>query len=397
MSDFDRVSHRSGIMPSQWIEEAIVRGMVRASPPVGPEQIQPNSLDLRLDRLAYRVQCSFLPGAEGLQRKLSRFKWYDLPLSDAGTVLERNQVYLIPLTEQLSLPSYVSVRANPKSTTGRLDVFTRLVSETGSVFDEVPAGYSGRLYLEVVPRSFAILVRPGDSLAQVRFQHDNAQFTDTETADIIDHADIIFSHLKQPLRSTDLRISSGLFLSVRLSGEPDSTIGFKARRNTQPVDLRLVGGASIRQYWERIHWRPSAPVILEPDDFYIFASRELVRLPPEYCAEMVPFDAGSGEVRTHYAGFFDSGFGYGRNLPGSQTAGAVVLEIRNRDVAYLIEEGHPLFRLLLLRNSDVPARVYGSDASSHYQSQRLRLSKQFRSGDVEGEEIPDVSQERLQF
>jgi dCTP deaminase len=397
MSDFDRMSYKPGIMPSQWIEEAIARGIIRASPPVTPEQIQPNSLDLRLDKVAYRVQCSFLPGAEGLQRKLSRFKWYDLPLSDTGTVLERNQVYLIPLTEHLSLPPNIAVRGNPKSTTGRLDVFTRLVSETGVVFDEVAAGYTGHLYLEVVPRSFAIVVRPGDCLAQIRFQHGNPQFNDVETAAIVDATDIIFSHLKQPMRSTDLRISSGLFLSVRLSGEPDSTIGFKARRNTQPVDLRLIGGASIRQYWERIHWRPSAPVILEPDDFYIFASRELVRLPPEYCAEMVPFDAGSGEVRTHYAGFFDSGFGYGHNLPGSQTAGAVVLEIRNRDVAYLIEESHPLFRLLLLRTTEVPALVYGAGASSHYQSQRLRLSKQFRPGDLEGEEIVDVAQERMEF
>jgi dCTP deaminase len=397
MSDFDRITHKPGIMPSQWIEEAIAHGIIRAFPSVIPEQIQPNSLDLRLDQVAYRVQCSFLPGTEGVKRKLSRFKWYDVPLTDTGTVLERNQVYLIPLAEQLSLPPDISVRGNPKSTTGRLDVFTRLISETGSVFDEIPAGYSGRMYLEVVPRSFAIIVRPGDSLAQIRFQHGNPQFTDTETMDIVDAADIVFSHLKQPLRSTDLRISSGLFLSVRLSGEADSTIGFKARRNTQPIDLRLIGGASIRQYWERIHWRPSAPVILEPDDFYIFASRELVRLPPEYCAEMVPFDAGSGEVRTHYAGFFDSGFGYGRNHPGSQTAGAVVLEIRNRDVPYLIEEGHPLFRLLLLRNAEVPAIVYGSDARSNYQSQRLRLSKQFRPGEHDPDDLPDASQASLPF
>jgi dCTP deaminase len=397
MSDFDRIGRRPGIMPSQWIGEAIARGVIRAAPAVTPAQIQPNSLDLRLDRVAYRVQCSFLPGAEGLQKKLNRFKWYDIPLAESGTVLERNQVYLIPLTEELDLPEHVSVRANPKSTTGRLDLFTRLVSETGTVFDEVPAGYRGRLYLEVVPRSFAIIARPGDCLAQMRFQHGNPQFTDAETATLMDETEIVLSHTKQPMRSRELRISSGIFLSVRLSGEPDATIGFKARRNTPPIDLRAIGGAPIRQYWERIHWRPSAPVILEPDDFYIFASRELVRLPPEYCAEMVPFDAGSGEVRTHYAGFFDSGFGYGGGLPAAQTAGAVVLEIRNRDVAYLIEEGQPLFRLLLLRTAEVPELVYGADASSHYQSQRLRLSKQFRSADGDGDEAADATQERLEL
>lgn len=395
MSEFQRVGATAGIMPSQWIAEAIERGILSSSPPITPDQIQPNSLDLRLGPIAYRVQCSFLPGAEGLQKKLNRFKWYELPVTESGTVLERNQVYLFPLAESVSLPEQISVRANPKSSTGRLDVFTRLVSEHGTVFDEVAAGYSGRLYLEVVPRSFAIRVRPGDSLAQVRFQCGTAQFTDSETAEIMDKEDIFYSHTKHPLRSGRMRIASGVFLSVRLTGEPDATVGFKARRNTQPIDLRVIGGASIRQYWERIHYRPSAPVILEPDDFYIFASRELVRLPPWYCAEMVPFDAGSGEVRTHYAGFFDSGFGYAKGLPGIQTAGAVVLEIRNRDVAYLIEEGHPLFRLILLRNADIPERVYGADSSAHYQSQRLRLGKQFRSHDGDADDPAMTAQERL--
>ena len=197
----------------------------------------------------------------------------------------------------------------------------------------------------------------------------------------MDETEIVLSHTREPIRSNALRISSGMFLSVRLSGDTDVTVGFKARRNTYPIDFRAIGAASIRQYWERIHWRPSAPVILEPDEFYIFASRELVRLPPVYCAEMVPFDAGSGEVRTHYAGFFDSGFGYGHDLPAAQTAAAVVLEIRNRDVPYLIEEGQPLFRLLLLRTAEAPDLVYGAGAGSHYQSQRLRLSKQFRPSD----------------
>lgn len=394
MSTFEEISHRVGIMPSQWIREAISNGIITSATEISADQVQPNSLDLRLDTPGYRVQCSFLPGAEGLQKKLTRYKWYELPLTEEGTVLECNQVYLFPLCEHLSLPPYIAVRANPKSSTGRLDVFTRLVTETGTVFDEVPAGYGGRLYLEVVPRSFAIKVRPGDCLAQIRFQHGMPQFADEETARILDSTDIIYSP-KYPLRSADLRVLSGIFLSVRLTGEPDATIGFKARKNTRPIDLRGIGEYSIRQYWERIHWRPSAPVILEPDDFYIFASRELVRLPPEYCAEMVPFDAGSGELRTHYAGFFDAGFGYGTGLPGIQTAGSVVLEIRNRDVAFLIEEGHPLFRLLLLRNSDIPDIIYGAGASSNYQSQRLRLSKQFHAS--EPDESAANVQEHLPF
>lgn len=385
----------AGVLPSQWIQEAVAQGIVRAPSPVESGQIQPNSLDLRLGQLGYRVQCSFLPGHEGLEKKLARFKWYDLPVLASGTVLERNQVYLFPLEERLELPPHISVRANPKSTIGRLDVFSRLVAETGSYFDDVPAGYHGRLSLEVIPRSFAIKVRPGDCLAQIRFQVGEPRFTDRETEMILDNEEIVLDPDMRPLRSTDLRISNGMFLSVRLTGPFDSTIGYKARKNTPPIDLRAIGAAPIRRYWERLYWRPSAPIILEPDEFYIFSSRELVRLPPQYCAEMVPFDASSGEMRTHYAGFFDSGFGYAAGAPPAQNAAAVVLEIRNRDVPFLIEEGHPLFRLLLLRNTEPPALLYGAEMGSNYQAQRLRLSKQFQA--PEEDELPLERQRPLPF
>ncbi|HLV79163.1 MAG TPA: 2'-deoxycytidine 5'-triphosphate deaminase [Chthonomonadaceae bacterium] len=386
----------TGVLPSQWIRQAIADGILCPATPVAPGQIQPNSLDLRLGEIGYRVQCSFLPGPEGVEKKLARFKWYDLALSEAGTVLERNQVYLFPLRERLALPPSISVRANPKSTIGRLDVFTRLVTETGTAFDAVPAGYQGALYLEVVPRSFAIKVRPGDSLAQVRFQTGEPQFSDLETQAILDREEIVLGPDLLPLRSTDLRLSNGIFLSVRLHGALDATIGYRARKNTPPIDLRAIGTVPIRRYWERLYGRPSAPVILEPDEFYIFSSRELVRLPPQYCAEMVPFDASSGELRTHYAGFFDSGFGYAGGAPPAQNAAAVVLEVRNRDVPFLIEEGHPLFRLLLLKNTEPPTSLYGAEMGSNYQAQRLRLSKQFQP--PEDEEILHTGhQEHLPF
>ncbi|HZT43255.1 MAG TPA: 2'-deoxycytidine 5'-triphosphate deaminase [Chthonomonadaceae bacterium] len=386
----------SGVLPSQWIRQAIAEGILCPATPISPGQIQPNSLDLRLGEIGYRVQCSFLPGHEGVDKKLARFKWYDLGLSDAGTVLERNQVYLFPLRERLALPPHIAVRANPKSTIGRLDVFTRLVTETGTAFDEVPAGYHGALYLEVVPRSFAIKVRPGDSLGQIRFQAGDPQFTDLETQAILDREEIVLGPDLQPLRSTDLRLANGVFLSVRLTGPIDSTIGYRARKNTPPIDLRAIGTVPIRRYWERVYGRPSAPVILEPDEFYIFSSRELVRLPPEFCAEMIPFDASSGELRTHYAGFFDSGFGYAAGAPPAQNAAAVVLEIRNRDVPFLIEEGHPLFRLLLLKNTEPPESLYGAEMGSNYQAQRLRLSKQFQPPEEE-ESVPTDYQSHLPF
>lgn len=367
-----------GVLPSQWIADAASRGIIEAADALAPGQIQPNSLDLRLDRVAYRVQCSYLPGPEGMARKLDRFKWYEVPLEPSGTMLERNQIYLFPLQERLDLPAHIAARANPKSTTGRLDVFSRLVTEHGTAFDEVPAGYRGPLYLEVVPRSFAIRVRRGDCLAQIRFQIGDPRLGDAETAALLDRQPIVLDDRARPLGSRHLRIHHGIFLSVRMQGRRGEVMGYRSRKNTLPLDIRA-RRADTCHYWETIQFREHEAVILEPDEFYIFSSSELIRLPPEICAEMIPYDAGSGELRTHYAGFFDSGFGYAADLEPAASAAAVVLEIRNRDVPFLLEAHQPLFRLLLLRNTEAPALLYGEEAASHYQGQRLRLSKQFGS------------------
>lgn len=375
----------SGVFPSQWIEQAIADGIIDADVDVTPNQIQPNSLDLRVGTRAYRVTCSFLPGAEGMEHKLGRFTWYEVSIRESGTILERNQVYLIPLRESLNLPDDICGSANPKSSTGRLDVFTRIVTENGAAFDEIPAGYRGKLYMEVVPRSFAIAVRPDDCLAQIRFQTGTTRLSDAETREMLDTGDVIVSPGIRAMRSSELRISSGVFLSVYLGTKKGEIIGYRARKNQPPIDLRGIGKASSARYWDPIHYRPGQPVILEPDEFYIFASKEQVRLPPSICAEMVPFDAGSGELRTHYAGFFDSGFGYAPGEQGFARAAAVVLEIRNRDVPFMIDADQPLFRLVLLRNTEAPSRLYG--AGSNYQFQRLKLGKQF--ADIDEVDTPD--------
>jgi dCTP deaminase len=387
---------QNGVYPSQWMRQAAAAGIIVADLPLAAGQIQPNSLDLRLGPVGYRVQCSFLPGEEGMRRKLDRYGWYAFDIPDEGVVLERNQIYLFPLMERIALPAHVSAHANPKSTTGRLDVFTRVVTEFGAGFDIAQAGYNGPLYLEVVPRSFAIRVRAGDSLAQIRFQTGDPHLSPAETADLLDRDDIVLGADLRTLRSRDLDIGSGLVLSVSLPRKNEPTVGYEARRNTPPIDLRAIGQARVRHYWNRIHG-DSKPIILEPDQFYIFASRELVRLPAEYCAEMVAFDASSGELRTHYAGFFDSGFGFGVGRRAGETAAAVVLEVRSRDVPFLIEHGQPLFRVNLLRATEPPDMLYGADLSSNYQSQRLRLSKQFRPpSDVEEEEDASGGQLRLE-
>jgi len=359
-------SYPPGVLPSQWIKAALKEGLIRADEPVTETQIQPNSLDLRLGTYCYRIQCSFLPGQRPIQECLQDLSWYRINLDDQGVVLERNQVYLFPLMESLQLPEKLSGHANPKSTTGRLDVFTRVVVEGGVQFDAIPAGYRGPLYLEVVPRSFALKVRPGDSLAQVRFQAGKTVLSDQEVESAID------TILTEPdgSRPPKLLISEGVFLTASFAGvQGTDVIGYRAKRNTRPIDYRELGSVDPRLYWEPVRAQ-QGPVILEPDEFYIFASHELMCLPPGLCAEMVPFDAGSGELRTHYAGFFDSGFGY-------QEGAAAVLEIRNRDVPFLLAPGHALCRLIFFPTSENPDVLYGQAAKSNYQGQRLRLAKQF--------------------
>ena len=388
------MSETAGVLPSQWIRAAAEGGIVSICQPLAPGQVQPNSLDLRLGASGYRVQCSFLPGAEGMSAKLARFLWYEFAIPPDGMVLERNQNYLFPLCESLNLPPHVLGRGNPKSTTGRLDVFTRLVTEFGTSFDDAPAGYAGPLYLEVVPRSFAVRVRTGDALAQIRFQVGQAQLSREESIALLDGEAVVLGPDLQILRSGDLNVDSGLGLSISLPRSEERTVGYQARKNTPPIDLRGIGQAKIGQHWDQIYG-DSKPIILEPDEFYIFASRELVRLPPNYCAEMVPFDAGSGELRSHYAGFFDSGFGYHTQRTPERSAAAVVLEVRSRDVPFLIEDGQPLFRLNLMRCAEVPDLLYGQELGSNYQSQRLRLSKQFNV--PEDDSDSPIAPSRLDF
>lgn len=368
---------RPGIQPSQWIERALREGVVKAAVDVEDTQIQPNSLDLRLSKRGWRLQCSMLPGDEGIEQKLARFGWHSFELGPDGMVLERNAVYLFRCEESLALPEGVGARANPKSSTGRLDVFTRLVTENGVAFDQIADGYRGALYVEVVARSFPIIVRAGDTLSQIRFQCGPSQLDDTELLAELEKEPMVIDRVGRPIDPRTLRLGHGLFLSVHLCGSHGESVGYRARKTARPIDLRS-RDLPRERFWERITWAKDEPVILEPNEFYIFASRELLRLPPHLCAEMVPFDAGSGEMRTHYAGFFDSGFGWVEGRAASETAAAVVLEVRNHDVPFLIEDGHPLFRLVFFRNSERPSKLYGQTLGSSYQTQRLKLAKQFK-------------------
>ncbi|HEY7532686.1 MAG TPA: 2'-deoxycytidine 5'-triphosphate deaminase, partial [Nitrospiraceae bacterium] len=348
--------------------------------------IQPASLDLRLGRKAYRLISSFLPELSAITHRLnvldfyqSDLVMYEMDLTE-GAILEKGHVYLVPLLESLNLPKTLRARANPKSTTGRLDVFTRVVTDLNAGFDEIRAGYCGPLYLEVVPRSFAIKVRTGYSLNQIRFVRGEAAVTDGALQTLHKQTPLLYHNVsgKKALTSRDLRTERGLFLRIDLKGDDRSSspvIGYRAKKNSHVIDLSKIGYYAALDFWEPLYRHRQDSLLLEPEEFYILASKERIRVPPGYAAEMVAYEAACGELRTHYAGFFDPGFGFGGGeIHGTQ----VVLEVRPHDVPFLIHDGQTFFKVVYDKMLDVPTQLYGSIIGSSYQRQGLTLSKHFK-------------------
>ena len=341
------------ILPCQAIEALIVDKAISLARPAADGQIQPASLDLRLGEKAYRIRASFLPGPRtSVSDKLQSLALHEIDLKD-GAVLEVGCVYLVPLLESLDLPGGLSAACNPKSSTGRLDVFTRVIADKAQAFDQVDAGYAGPLYAEICPQTFPVLVRTGSRLSQVRFREGSA-----------------------PQGSPATEAGAGVDLSVDLAGDPDSGfIGYRAKRHTGVVDVDAPGAYDIAEFWEPIHAGAQTRLILDPDQFYILASKEAVAVPPTHAAEMVPFNPLVGEFRVHYAGFFDPGFGYsGAGGEGSKA----VLEVRSHKVPFILEDGQIIGRLIYEPLTEAPAQVYGQDIGSHYQAQGLKLSKHFK-------------------
>lgn len=365
-----------GVLPSQLIREAISVGYVHADGDKIPEdRVQPASLDLRLGPRAFRLRCSFLPGAETVERKMRPLVIDELDLR-GGAVLEPNRPYLIPLAEQLALPEGMRAKTNPKSSTGRLDVFTRVVTDGSYRFDEIADGYRGPLYLEVVPLSFAVQVEEGLSLNQLRLIVGRAPLTDSELLAAHRASPLLFRG-GQPVPAEGLALADGLFLSLDLRGDRRGHVGFRAKLNTPGLDMSAVGSHRLDDYWERVTSEERERIVLDPERFYLLLSEESVRVPPSLAAEMTAFDPTSGELRTHYAGFFDPGFGYSRDgqLLGSRAA----LEVRAHDVPFMIEQGQGVCKLTFERMLTEPDELYGDDVGSNYQGQVQTLSKHFRA------------------
>jgi len=366
---------KSGLLPRQRIKGLIRRRMVQASIEIDETQIQPASLDLRLGTKAFRVPASFLPGkTKTVERQLSELEFDEINL-EAGAVMERGTVYVVELIEHLSLPESVSVLANPKSSTGRLDVFTRLIADHSDMFDSVPGGYQGKIYTEISPCSFSIRVRKGSRLNQIRFRRRNPAQAATAKFALSDR-DLLEQHKQLPLVDGDIQLRNGLVLSVDLSAEHASgLVGYRAQKFTGVIDVDSVAEYDPREFWEQVHVRNYNKLILDPNQFYILASRERIHIPPDWAAEMVPIDPMMGEFRVHYAGFFDPGFGFTeQGQPGSRA----VLEVRSHEVPFVLEDGQAIGRLMYEPMAETPDILYGQTDASNYQGQGLKLSKHFR-------------------
>ncbi|HEY3823287.1 MAG TPA: 2'-deoxycytidine 5'-triphosphate deaminase [Bryobacteraceae bacterium] len=366
-----------GVLPSQAIEKMVAGGQIRARTPIVADQIQPSSIDLRLDGEAFRVRASFLAsGAATIGSKLEQYRLHTIDLTRPA-VLEKGCVYIVPLQEELALPPHISGKANPKSSTGRLDIFTRLITDEGRQFEIVPAGYQGRLYAEVVPRTFSVVVRQGERLSQLRLFQGNYAPSDELLRQLESEESLVYLPDETPGAAN---IQNGLRLSVDLAGEGagDGTdiIGYRARKHAPLIDLARIQHYDLDEFWDPIHRNDSRTLILDPEDFYILASRERVRIPAQYAAEMVPFDATIGEFRIHYAGFFDPGFGYGA---GDINGTRAVLEVRSHEVPFIMEHGQVVASLVFERLLERPRVLYGEGIGSSYQRQGLKLSKHFRS------------------
>jgi len=371
---------RAGVLPNQLLRDAIDAGVIDAGGYTIPrENVQPASLDLRLGEVAYRIRCSFLPDSQTVERRLKELVIDELDLHAEGVVLETNRPYLIPLKERLALPPTVRGKANPKSSTGRVDVFTRVITDGSYRFDEIAAGYEGGLYLEVVPLSFPVRVREDLSLNQLRLSVGRAELSDAEVRDFHARQPVLFSRDK-PVPVDQLALANGLFLGLDLRGDESGRVGYRARASAPLLDLTRTRGADPEWFWEPVRREDGDRIVLNPKNFYLLMSYESVSVPPGLAAEMTAYDPTSGELRTHYAGFFDPGFGY--DVAGNLRGSTAALEVRAHDVPFMIEHRQRVCKLTFEQMLAEPTVLYGQGIGSSYQHQTETLGKHFRLPDA---------------
>ena len=369
---------KPGYLPCQLIEQVHRQGMIHSREPIADSQIQPVSMDLRLGPKAYRIQCSFLPENEPVTTKLNEVSLYEFDIIDGG-ILEKNAIYLIPLMEELALPPSLYGLANPKSSTGRLDMFTRVIVDGGHRFDEIPLGYHGKLYLEIISRSFPVKIHAGLSLNQLRLSNVASQSLNKEKMMIkYEKNPILFDQEGTAIPVGEVKVEEGVYVSVDVAGDqPESIIAYKAKTNSTVIDLSKIKHYKVDEFWEPIYRNKKNWLILEPESFYIMMSKERVCIWPDWLAEMIAYEPNSGELRTHYAGFFDSGFGWNGTDELVNQGTRAVMEVRPHDVPFMVEDGQTFCRLKFEKVVERPEKLYGLSLNSNYHSQGLALSKYF--------------------
>ena len=369
-------SSSEGVLPGQLLERAIVAGYVDAGRFKIPEaNIQPASLDLRLGERALRIRCSFLPGDDPVERKLKDYVLDEIDLRGAGAMLEARCPSLIELKERLDLPAGLRGKANPKSSTGRIDVFTRVITDHSNRFDEVAAGYSGPLYLEVVPLSFAVRAREDLTLNQLRLAIGRPWLADDEVREAHAAEPMLYRD-GEPVPVDELVLSDGLFLGLDLHGDARGRVGYSTRDSAPLLDLTSPAEVDPAPFWDPV-WREEGDrLVLSPKRFYLLMSHEAVCVPPTLAAEMTAYDPTSGELRTHYAGFFDPGFGF--DPTGGFKGSRAALEVRAHDVPFMVENGQAVCKLTFERMLEEPTSLYGTGIGSSYQQQQETLSRYFR-------------------
>jgi dCTP deaminase len=369
----DRASAKdegTGILASQHIQGLIDRRAITSSAPIDPGQIQPASLDLRVGPIAYRVQASFLPGPKTVMSRAEDLLIDTIDLTSPA-VLHRGSVYIVPLMEQVALQANYAAKANPKSTTGRLDIFTRLIADGADAFDVVPAGYKGPLFVEIVPKTFDIRLRQGARLNQLRVRKGAPRPADIAVQRLHDDEGLVFIDGEKTQAAIE---GGGVWVHLDLRPQAEGVVGYKAKKQTPIIDLEKVGHYDPAEFWELARPTRHGSLILQPDDFYILVSRESVKVPLVVAADMVPYDPAVGEYRVHYAGFFDPGFG----AIGRAVGTPAVLEVRSHEVPFVLENGQPVARLVYEQLLAPPSKVYGVDIGSSYQRQGLTLAKHFK-------------------
>mgnify|MGYP000023504843 FL=1 len=357
---------------SQHIKQLIDESIIQLDTPVDADQIQPASIDLRLGDVAYRVRSSFLPGKDrAVAQCLEHMAMHRFDLTE-GAVLEKSCVYIVPLQESLNLPVGLSAAGNPKSSTGRLDVFTRLITDNGTEFEQVPDGYQGKLYAEIAPLTFSVLVRKGSRLSQLRIRSGQSSIDNKA------HYELQQTERLVDVDLSEQEVKNGVPVSVDLAGDVNGLIGYRAKRHSGVIDVDKSAAQDITDFWEPLYLDPNhqKQLILDPGEFYILVSKEAVHVPSDFAAEMVPYDTLVGEFRVHYAGFFDPGFGA---LEAGGQGARAVLEVRSFDVPFLLEDGQNVGRLVFEEMLETPDRLYGQGVPSNYQAQGLKLSKHFRA------------------